>query len=206
VEAFRQRVAEGAPPPTHRELCREFGWKSTATARDHIRALVQKGILSPADRRSRGAYLVAKRPEGKLLPLVGRIVAGRPLLSDEYIEREILVPMEFAPRGKAFILRVTGDSMERAGIFAEDYVIVRQVKAPASGCIVAVTVEGESTLKLLQCRAGKWSLVAANPKFAPIEIRSPAVVHGVVTAVMRNIKGGSAQTSSWRMAIREEKE
>ena len=32
---------------------------------------------------------MAKRPEGKLLPVVGRIVAGRPLLSEEYIEKEI---------------------------------------------------------------------------------------------------------------------
>jgi len=202
VEAFRQRVAEGAPPPTHRELCREFGWKSTATARDHIRALVQKGILSAADRRSRGAYLVAKRPQGKLLPLVGRIVAGRPLFSEEYIEKEILVPMEFAPKGRAFVLRVAGDSMEGAGIFADDYVIVRQAKSPGPGCVVAVTVEGESTLKLLQRRDGKWYLVAANPKYAPIEIRSPAVVHGVVTAVMRNIKDGSPQTRPWIIAIR----
>src|SRR5207249_2110854 len=111
---------------------------STGTARDHIRALVQKGILSPADRRSRGAHLVEKPPEGKLLPLVGRIVAGRPLFSEEYIEREILVPTEFAPRGKGFVLRVTGDSMEGIGIFADDYVIVRQARTPSPGCVVAV--------------------------------------------------------------------
>jgi DNA polymerase V len=118
-------------------------------------------------------------------------VAGCPLLSDEYIEKEILVPMEFAPRGKAFVLRVTGDSMEGVGIFADDYVVVRPAKAPAPGCIVAVTVEGESTLKRLERRDAKWFLVAANPKYAPIEIQSPAVVHGVVTAVMRNVNEGS---------------
>jgi repressor LexA len=206
VEAFRQRVADGEPPPTHRELCRQFGWKSTGTARDHIRALVQKGILSPADRRSRGASLVAKRPEGKLLPVVGRIVAGQPLLSEEHIEKEILVPIEFVPRGKAFVLRVTGDSMEGVGIFPDDYVIVLQAKAPTPGCVIAVTVEGESTLRLLQQRDGKWFLLAANAKYPPIEIQSPAVIHGVVTAVMRHIREGSPQTGSWTSSIREQKE
>lgn len=205
VEAFRQRVAEGAPPPTHRELCRQFGWKSTGTARDHIRALVRKGILSAADRRSRGAHLV-ERPEGKMLPLVGRIGAGRPVVSHEYVEKEILVPSEFAPRGKAFILRVTGDSMEGLGIFADDLVIVRHAKTASPGCVVAVTVDGESTLKLLQHREGKWYLVAANPRYPRIEIQSPAVVHGVATGVMRALKEGRPQLISWTQFTHGRKE
>lgn len=191
MEVYRRRAADGEPPPTHRELCKQFGWKSTATARDHIRALVQKGILAAAEHRSRGAYLMAERPDGRLLPLVGRIVAGRPLVSDEHVEREVLVPTEFAPRGKAFVLRVSGDSMEGVGIYADDLVIVRQTRTANPGAIVAVTVDGESTLKLLQHREGKWTLVAANTKYAPIEIQSPAIVHGVVTAVMREIKEGN---------------
>src|ERR1700692_323370 len=92
VEAFRSRAADGAPPPTYRELCREFGWGSTGTARDHIRALVRKGVLNAASRRSRGAYLAQAPIEGRLLPLVGHIVAGRPIMSDEHVEREIFVP------------------------------------------------------------------------------------------------------------------
>jgi len=101
---------------------------------------------------------------------------------------------------------VTGDSMEGVGIFADDYVIVRQARVATPGCVVAVTVEGESTLKLLQHREGKWSLLAANPKYAAIEIKSPAIVHGVVTAVMRNLKEGNPQIGSWTISTRGQKE
>jgi repressor LexA len=205
VEAFRRRAADGAPPPTHRELCREFGWGSTGTARDHIRALVQKGILCAADRRSRGTYLAVSRREGRFLPLIGRIVAGHPITSHEHIEKEIFVSDEFAPRGKAFILRVTGDSMNGMGILDGDLVVVREARSANPGNVVAVTIDGESTLKLLQKADGKWVLVAANPKYAPIEISSPAVIHGVVTAVMRVLADGMTRAISWSQSRRERK-
>lgn len=124
---------------------------------------------------------------GRPLPLVGRIVAGRPIISDEYIEREVFVPDEFLPRGKAFVLRVTGDSMEGIGIFDGDFVVIRQARTAVSHEVVAITIAGESTLKILLEQDGKWLLVAANEKYAPIAIDSPATVHGVVAAVMRRV-------------------
>lgn len=187
VELFKERAAKCEPPPTHRELCRQFGWASTGTARDHIRALVRKGVLLAGDRRARGAHLKQDAGTGKFLPLVGRVQAGRPLLSDENVDGELFVPSEFMPTGRGFVLRVHGDSMEGVGILEGDWVIVRQSSAAIPGKIVAVTIEGESTLKILRRDGAVWRLVSANPKYLPIEIASPAVIHGQVTAVMRKL-------------------
>ncbi len=194
VEAFRRSADDGLPPPTYRELCRKFGWRSTGTARDHIRALVRKGVLRSADGRSRGACLQQPRPGGKLLPLVGCIVAGRPVASEEHVEREIMVPDELVPSGKAFLLRVSGDSMEGAGILAGDLVVVKETRNARPGTIVAVTLEGETTLKTLRQQRGRWVLAPANPKYSAIEINSPATIRGVVTAVMRIMDGKPTQT------------
>jgi hypothetical protein len=57
LDVFRQRAKQRLPPPTYRELCRQLSWASTATARDHIRALVRKGVLCGANGRARGAYI-----------------------------------------------------------------------------------------------------------------------------------------------------
>lgn len=187
IEVFKERAGQGEPPPTHRELCRKFGWTSTATARDHIRALVRKGALLAGDHRARGAHLKQNAGTGKFLPLVGRIRAGRPVLSDENVDGEVFVPNEFTPAGRAFVLRVHGDSMEGAGILEGDLVIVRQASVASPGKIVAVTVDGESTLKILHRDGEVWKLVSANPKYLPIEIKSPAVIHGQVTAVLRKL-------------------
>ena len=70
---------------------------------------------------------------------------------------------------------------------------------------VARSIDGESTLNLLQQRNGGWVLVAANPEYAPIEIKSSAVAHGVVTAVMRVIEVGMPRVVSWRESTREQK-
>ncbi|MDX2181165.1 MAG: transcriptional repressor LexA [Bryobacteraceae bacterium] len=188
VDFFERRSKDGSPPPTYRELCREFGWGSTATARDHIKALVQKGVLSSAGRRARNVRLVNARPKGMLLPIVGRIVAGLPTSSDEHLEGEILVPDEFASQGKSFVLRVRGDSMDGVGILQDDLVVIRQTTNARPGNVVAVTIDGESTLKLLQRVKGTWVLAAANGRYAPIEIRSSLVVHGVATALMRTLE------------------
>ena len=197
ADVFRRRSTEGGAPPTLRELCREFGWSSTGTARDHVRALVQKGVLHAAAGRSRGACLGSVGAAGRPLPLVGHIVAGRPIAREEHVEREVFVPEEFVPRGKAFLLQVNGDSMEGVGILDRDLVIVRQTKSASSGSVVAVTHDGESTLKLLVERRNKWFLVAANQKYAPIEIESPAIVHGVATALLRSINNGNPKIVSW---------
>lgn len=187
LELFKERAAKGEPPPTHRELCREFGWTSTGTARDHIRALVRKGALLAGGHRARGAHLKQDAGTGRFLPLVGRIQAGRPLLSDENVDGEVFVSNEFTPAGRAFVLRVHGDSMEGAGILEGDLVVVRQSSAAIPGKIVAVTVDGESTLKILHRDGAVWRLISANPKYLPIEITSPAVIHGQVTAVLRKL-------------------
>ncbi|MCY4632974.1 MAG: hypothetical protein OXG04_00430 [Acidobacteria bacterium] len=51
LNAVRQRIEAGEPPPSYRDLCGEFGWSSTRTARDHLRALQQKGYVDLPRRR-----------------------------------------------------------------------------------------------------------------------------------------------------------
>lgn len=197
VEAFHRRAADGSAPPTLRELCKEFGWRSTGTARDHIKALVNKGLLTPAAKRSRSVRLANPLLPGRTIPVVGRIAAGKPLLSDEHIDSEMLVPAEFLPRGKAFIVRVTGDSMEGVGILPNDFVVVKVANSADRGSIVVVTVGGESTLKFLDHRDDKWWLLSANVKYPPLEIQSPALVQGIATAVLRKLDHHASSIHGW---------
>ena len=88
---------------------------STGTVRDHLRALARKGYIDLAGGRARHVRLREARPMVKELPLLGRVVAGKPVMAEENIERMIPVPGEWAGRGKQFVLRVSGDSMIGAG-------------------------------------------------------------------------------------------
>lgn len=190
LDAFRRRSESGRQPPTLRELCLEFGWKSTATARDHLKALAQKGMIEPAMKKARGARLVSHPPAARSVPVIGRVIAGTPVLAEHNVEGEVAVPCYLLPRGLTFALRVTGDSMEEAGILDGDIVVVRETKSPRPGQVVAATVHGETTLKKLEHAGNRWVLVPQNPKYKPISVDDEhALIHGVVTALLRSYEG-----------------
>lgn len=186
LERFEEHARSGKPPPTLRELCQAFGWRSTGTARDHIRALVRKGLLKPAGGRARGTTLAQPPASAAELPLVGGIPAGAPAVRAEIAGERIPVPQAMVRRRGSFLLRVRGDSMEGAGILDGDLVVVAPEPTPPAGAIVAVTLDGETTLKRLRRKGRGWILEAENPRYPPIPTETPdAYVHGVVTGVLR---------------------
>ncbi len=85
--------------------------------------------------------------------------------------------------------------MEGIGILPGDLVIVKETRNARPGSIVAVTVDGETTLKTLLKRRGKCVLAPANRRYSAIEINSPATIHGVVTAVMRIVDGEATRAT-----------
>ena len=68
----------------------------------------------------------------------------------------------------SFLLSVTGDSMEGAGIMDKDLVIVESGREPKNGDIILAEVDGNWTMKYF-CKKGKTiTLEAANPKYPTI--------------------------------------
>jgi SOS-response transcriptional repressor LexA len=120
-------------------------------------------------------------------------MAGKPVVSDEMVDDEIAIPSFLAPAGDGFVLRVSGDSMEGAGILDGDLVVVREAGEPRPGDIVAATVSGETTLKRLERQERCWILAPDNPRYKAIKIITEDVkIHGVVIAVLRALRGSSS--------------
>jgi repressor LexA len=192
LDAVRRRADRGQPPPTYRELCAEFGWGSTGTARDHLQALARKGYLELSGGH-RSVRLREERPALTRVPLVGRVVAGVPVTSEEHAEAMIAVPAQWTARGSYFALRVSGDSMRDAGILDGDEAVVRRQATAKDDDIVVATLDGETTLKRLQLRGSRARLVAENPRYRPIDIRTEsAIIHGVVVGLMRAYRPATA--------------
>jgi SOS regulatory protein LexA len=115
----------------------------------------------------------------KVLPVVGRIAAGLPILAEENIEEYIPVPEEFASSAD-FLLKVRGDSMVDAGIQDGDYVLIRQTDLAQPGDIVVALVNGDhATLKFLRFHDQRYYLHAANPGYSPIPVTESVRVQGV---------------------------
>ena len=185
LDLLRRRADCGEPPPTYRDLCREFGWSSTGTARDHLRALARKGFIDLAGGRARLTRLNAFAPAVRV-PLLGHVAVGIRSPAEEYLP----VPAHWVRGASAFALRAHGDSMIGAGILDGDVVVVSKQSAAEDGDIVAATVDGVTTLKRLRWWNGRHFLAAENPAFPDIELRDrEPVVRGVVVGLLRLLSG-----------------
>src|SRR5574337_2906 len=140
--------ARHGAPPTQREIAR------------HLKIYV-RGVQYHLERREQRAALT---------PLLGRVAAGRPVLSDEHIEASYPLPQEWTGSGKTFLLKVQGDSMRDTRIFDGDLVLVTVQPEAHTGEIVVAMVEDEVTVKRFQIDGKTIVLMPENEEFAPIRI------------------------------------
>src|SRR5262249_7035128 len=108
-------------------------------------------------------------PAPVLVPLLGRIAAGGPILAEERIEDVLPLPKQLVGEGPFFWWPVTGESMIEGAIGDGDYVVVRQQQSAENGEIVAAMIDGEATVKTFQRKGNKVWLLPHNPAFTPID-------------------------------------
>ncbi|MCD9026816.1 transcriptional repressor LexA [Luteimonas sp. BDR2-5] len=167
----RQIDATGLPPTIH-ELMAAFGWASPNAAAKHLDALIAAGVIEMTANKARTIQIVgARKPSDTLeLPLVGRVAAGEPILSDGSVERTVAVDRwAFRPRPD-FLLRVQGDSMIDDGILDGDLIAGKTTPDAEDGQIVIARL-GDSgiTIKRLYRRGRTLRLLPRNPNHAPID-------------------------------------
>lgn len=131
-----------------------------------------------AARTARAAPVrMAAVPEApaRLVPLVGRIAAGRPIEAIEAPE-DLAVPAALLGPGEHFALQVVGDSMIEAGIFDGDYALIRRTEEARDGDIVVALIDDqEATLKFFRREKGFIRLDPANALYRP-QLYRPAQV------------------------------
>ena len=126
-----------------------------------------------------------------MLPLLGEIAAGGPMLAEEHVEDYVAVPPPLSRGGEEFLLRVKGDSMINAGILEGDLVVVRRQQDARNGDIVvalagADETADEATVKRFFRENGRIRLQPENDALEPIYTDYVEVL-GKVTGVFRSL-------------------
>ena len=181
-------IREKGFAPSIPEIGRQFKIASTNGVSDHLKALEKKGYIRRVGKRAIEVLSAVGKPvliTVREIPIVGRVPAGKPFLSEENIEGFLTIPSDMGS-GKLFALQVKGDSMIGAGILDGDRVIVKQQGAAENGEIVCALIEGEATLKRFYKKDAIITLKAENEKYAPITISAGEFrVLGKVIGLMR---------------------
>lgn len=182
-------IDDNGMPPTRAEIARALGFRSANAAEEHLRALQRKGVIELLPGASRGIQLRGALREQDMLPLVGRVAAGHPILAQENIEQHYRLDSTlFSPRPH-YLLRVQGMSMKGAGIFDGDLVAVCRTPEVRNGQVVVARLEEEVTVKRYRQEGPVVWLLPENPDFEPIRVdlqEEPMVIEGVVVGVLRN--------------------
>lgn len=164
-------------PPTVREICKATGIKSTSTVHAVLGVLEENGYIVRDAKNSR-AIRLGTDYESAMVPLVGRITAGKPILAVEEIEDYIPYPSRDAEG--LFALKVVGLSMRDVGILDGD-IIVADKNTPCRNGDIVVGMDGdEATVKRLKIKDGKIIFMPENPDFSPIYPENPTVLGKVI--------------------------
>jgi repressor LexA len=188
--------AQHGYPPTVREIGTAVGLTSSSTVHAHLANLERLGLLRRDPAKPRALNLVGRSTKAppapetsgiRMLPLLGQIAAGAPLLAEGHVEELLPVPELLTASGENFLLRVRGDSMIDDGIHSGDYVVVRRQDTAENGEIIAALVDGgEATVKRIYREKDRIRLQPANSSMAPI-YADDVVVLGRVVGVFRRI-------------------
>jgi repressor LexA len=170
-------------PPTIREIAQKFGFSSTGTVRDYLKALVSKGYIKVTKNKSRAIELV--REAIFSFPILGKVQAGLPTLAVEEIEGYLDMDSLVFSDDDTFALKVRGDSMVEAGIMPDDLVLVRRQNVAQTGETIVAMIEDEATVKRLNKRNGNYFLDPANPEYQPIPVNEHVSIIGKVISVVR---------------------
>ena len=180
-EFIKDRIEEGYPP-TVREICAEFGFKSTSTAHRYINNLTAKGLLEKGNNQNRAIRLTGGN--GMKIPLVGTVTAGIPITAIEEITDYISFQPARHYSNPLFALQVRGESMINAAILDGDMVVIEQTPYAENGDIVCALVDNESaTIKTFYKEDGHYRLQPENDTMDPIIVDEVSILGKVVGVV-----------------------
>ncbi len=195
-------------PPTRAEIAAALGFKSPNAAEDHLRALARKGAITLTAGASRGIRLVddAQSPAPSagsspasagvsladslrqlILPVVGKVAAGSPILATEHIHRELSVDPSLFEQQPDYLLTVKGQSMQNIGIMDGDLLAVKRTPDARNGQVVVARIDDEVTVKRFNRRGRVVELLPENDDFAPIVVsdENDFAIEGIAVGLIR---------------------
>jgi len=205
LKYIQSEVQKKGYPPSVREIGAAVGLKSTSTVHGHLSRLEAKGyirrdptkpraieVLLPGEEFGDGdistnvTSLDDHRQSISMVPIVGTVTAGQPILAVENIEDRFPLPADFVDDGEYFMLKISGDSMIEIGIMDHDLVLVRKQENAKNGEVVIALLDDSATCKTFYKEENRIRLQPENSTLSPIYSQDVSVL-GIVKGVYRHM-------------------
>ncbi len=210
LDLIQTAIARTGAPPTRAEIAAELGFKSANAAEEHLQALARKGVIELVSGTSRGIRLRGDAVRSinaarglqlgsqfslpipglsqLVLPLVGRVAAGSPILAQEHVDQTYSVENSLFQHKPDYLLKVRGMSMRDAGIMDGDLLAVQSTREARNGQIIVARLGDDVTVKRLRRTATAIELLPENPDYPVIVVQpgEPFEIEGLAVGLIRN--------------------
>ena len=206
LELIQHAIADSGAPPTRAEIARQLGFKSANAAEEHLQALARKGVIELVSGTSRGIRLRSETVRSinaargnqfslpipglsqLLLPLIGRVAAGSPILAQEHVDQTYHVESNLFQHKPDYLLKVRGMSMRDVGIMDGDLLAVQATREARNGQIIVARLGDDVTVKRLRRTATAVELLPENPDYPVIVVQpgEPFEIEGLAVGLIRN--------------------
>ena len=180
-------------PPTVREITNHLKMAGPHSAKRFLDMLEQKGYIRRVAKSSRAIEIIGTPPTPpvRMVPIIGKVRAGIPLLTLENIEGSLALDRSLAKWKDVFLLRVIGESMIEAHIEDGDLALVKPQPTVLNGDITVLLIDDEATIKRFFKEEDSIRLEPANSSMKPIIIKEgkgDVSILGKVVAILRNLE------------------
>ena len=166
-------------PPTVREICKAVGLKSTSSVHGHLKQLEKEGLIKRDPTKPRALEIVDSVIKKEMInvPIIGKVTAGLPILANENIEDSFPLPLDYVKHNNdLFMLKVSGNSMIKAGILDGDLAIIEKTQTASNGDKIVALIENEATLKTFYRENDHIRLQPENDEMEPIIVDNCSIL------------------------------
>jgi repressor LexA len=206
LDLIKSAITRTGAPPTRAEIANELGFKSANAAEEHLQALARKGVIELLSGTSRGIRLKSEALRSLnesrsknltlslpgmaqlMLPLIGRVAAGSPILAQEHVDKTYYLEESLFQHKPDYLLKVRGMSMRDAGIMDGDLLAVQASKEAKNGQIVVARLGDDVTVKRFRRNKHLIELHAENPDYQTIVVEPGEAfeIEGLAVGLIRN--------------------
>jgi repressor LexA len=196
LEYIQDTIQMNNIPPTLREICDHFGFKSVKAASDHVAALRRKGMLVAKSHQARSLQVISPlrhlRKPIRDIPVFESLPDGPPAEATAQAKSCLTVDVESLgskPTERTFAFKVRDDALIGRHICPGDLAVLEYGKRPRNGDVVALRLDHESTLRAYVSERGKApQLKTEKPRSGPAAPATGHPLQGVMIALIRRMK------------------
>ncbi|MDW8108602.1 MAG: transcriptional repressor LexA [Candidatus Kryptonium sp.] len=196
LEFIKKYTLENQKPPTIREICKKFNFKSTNAVYSILKSLEKKGYIQRTNLKSRNINindfkLNESHNEFKEIPLISTFDAQNPLAMFANLSGTIKLDPKLFSFSPQFALEVPDDGMQKDGIFKGDIAIVTQNQNIKNNSIVFAVVGSEGLIRRYKNENGEIYLLPSSRGYETLKFNEGDKnlwIGGEVSFIIRKLK------------------